>query len=283
MPVSGSPTVSRLQLGRELRRLRERAQVTRDAAAAELECDLSKISRLENGGRTLQPVELRALLRLYEATEEETARLSELGKAARRRAAIRVVDWARSFFALESEAAEIKSYQSELVPGLLQVPEYTRAVARAFNPTGDRAEVEHIVAVRQERQARLLGKEAPQLWVVINEAVIRRPVGGVEVMHSQLTRLRELAELPSISLQIMPFSAGAHAAMLGSFVILRLGELPEAKVVYLEDSYGADYVERPAQVDRYAVLFDRLCSTALDESGTRRMIEEAVGDRGWAS
>lgn len=273
-----SPTVRRLQLGRELRRLREVGEVTREAAAQELECDLSKISKIETGKLSLQAAEVRALLNLYGVAGDELDRIVALAREARRRTASRVPDWARTYVGLEAEAAEIKNYEAELVPGLLQTEVYTRAVTRAADPTRSPAEVERLVATRSERQARLVEANAPQLWLVLNEAVIRRQVGGPAVMAEQLGRLLELGRLPSVSLQVLPFSAGAHAAMGTSFIILRLAEPPDAQVVYLEDLWSADYVDRPAQVAAYNSVFDRVSTAALETGKTVSLIEQVIGE-----
>ncbi|WP_219414048.1 helix-turn-helix domain-containing protein [Pseudonocardia nigra] len=276
--MAQSPTVRRLQLGRELRRLRERAGIPREAAANELECDVSKISKLETGKQTLQAAEVRALLTLYGADEGEAEQILAIAREARKRSSHRVPEWVRAYVGLEAEATEIKYFHVELVPGLLQTEAYTRAVTRAADPTRNPAEVERLVAARGERQARLLGGNPPQLWVVINEAVMRRVVGGQSVMIEQLERLLELAQLPTVSLQVLPFTAGAHAAMGSSFTILRLAEPPDAQVVYLEDLWSADYLDRDPQVTAYTQVFDRLCASACDEAGTVTMIEEAMGE-----
>lgn len=273
-----SPTVRRLQLGRELRRLREVEGVTREAAAQELECDLSKISKFETGKLSLQAAEVRALLNLYGVTGDDLDRIMALAREARRRTTSRVPDWARTYVGLEAEAAEIKNYEAELVPGLLQTETYTRAVTRAADPTRSPAEVERLVATRNERQARLLDNDAPQLWLVLNEAVIRRQVGGPAVMAEQLNRLLELGRLPSVSLQVLPFTAGAHAAMGTSFIILRLADPPDAQVVYLEDLWSADYVDRPAQVTAYSGVFDRVATAALEADSSASMIEQISGE-----
>jgi transcriptional regulator with XRE-family HTH domain len=275
--MAQSPTVRRLQLGRELRRLRDAAGVAREAAAAELECDVSKISKIETGKQTLQAAEVRALLRLYGVEPEESEQVLVIAREARKRESHRVPEWVRAYVGLEAEAAEIKTFNIELVPGLFQTEPYIRAVTRAADPTRDPAEVDRLVAIRRERQGRLLGEDPPQLWAVINEAVIRRVVGGQAVMREQLGRLLELAELPTVSLQVLPFHAGAHAAMGSMFTILRLPD-PGTQVVYLEDLWSAEYVDREPQVAAYNQVFDRLCTTALDAAETKTLIERAMGE-----
>lgn len=277
MTGAGSPAVRRIQLGRELRKLRDRARLSALDAARELDCDVSKISKLESGKQAVVHAELQALARLYGATAVETDRLTALGREARRRSARDVPDWGRRYLGLEGDATEIRTYEAELVPGLLQTEGYARAVALVYEPTPDVRTVERHVEVRRERQAILLAEPPPRLWVVVSEAVIRRVVGGERVMREQLDHLLELSALPAVSLQIMPFGAGAHPAMGGSFVILTLTD-PDVQLVYLEDPRGADYVEHPRQVADYLTLFDRLCPLAMDAAATRSMIEEAAGE-----
>jgi transcriptional regulator with XRE-family HTH domain len=272
------PTARRLQLGRELRRLREEAGITRDRVAAELDGDLSKVSRIETGKQGLSVAEVRLLLGMYGVAKEEAERIVEIAREARKRSPLRVPDYVKTFVGFEAEADEIRKFEVELVPGLLQTQDYTRAVTRAVDPAGDPAEVERLVALRAERQKRLLGPHPPQLWAVMTEAVVRHVVGGRAVMREQLERLVELAQLPNVSMQIVPFSAGAHAAMGNSFSILRLPEPPGARVVYLEDLWSADYIDKGPQLDAYSRVFDLLCASALDAKGTIDMIEEVIGD-----
>lgn len=274
---TGSPALHRLQLGRELRQLRERAGVSREAAATELDCDLSKISKVERGLQAVPHAEIRLLLTLYGAADDVVERTLQLGRDARRRSTYRVPDWFRTYIGWEQAATEIRTYQSELVPGLLQTPAYVRAVSLAADPTRAPTEIDQLVEARRDRQAVLLGDRPPQLKVVLNEAVIRRPVGGHDVMREQLHHILELADLPTVSVQLMAYSAGAHAAMGGSFVVLHLAD-PDMQVVYLDDPYSADYLDRPNQVSPYERMFDRLCAASLDAARSRAMIEKAAGD-----
>ncbi len=271
-----SPTVRRLQLGRELRRLREHAHVSREQAAEELECNLSKISKIETGRMTLAPAEVKALVRLYQVPEDEAEQIYGIAREARKRATYRVPDWARAYYGLEAEALEIRDFHIDLIPGLLQTPEYTRAIARAAAPTGDPAEIDRIVATRKERQERLTGPNPPKLWVVMHEAAVRTKVGGPQVMRAQIAQVMELAALPMVSVQVVPFDAGSHGSMGTSFMILRLPDT-ESPIVYLEDLWSADYLSRPAQVQDYTSLFDRLCSTALSAEDTATLLQEVTG------
>ncbi len=276
MSVSSSPTVSRLQLGRELRRQREAAQVSREDAAAELECGVSKISKVETGKAALRAGEVKVLLDCYGVTDRDDA--LRLARDARRRSSYRVPDWAKTFVGMEAEAAEIRTYETELVPGLLQTSGYARLVTRAADPYRDPRELERLVDARAERQQRLTSDNPPLLWAIVSEAVIRRVVGDVEVMQSQLLHLLTVAEHPHVTLQVLPFAAGAHAAMGSSFVHLRLSDPPDGELVYLEDLISADYVDRPAHVESYYNTFGMLAQAAADPDKSLTMIDRASKD-----
>jgi transcriptional regulator with XRE-family HTH domain len=271
--VSTSPTVYRLQLGRELRRLREAAGRTREDAAAELECGVSKISKTETGKATLRPAEVRALLDLYSVTDRDA--VLQLAQYARRRSTVRVPDWAKTFVGLEADAAEIRTYQTELVPGLLQTEDYARVVTQAADPTRDPREVERLVAARIERQERL-STGTPLIWAILNEAVIRRQVGDTETIGRQLLHLVEMNNDPNITIQVLPFTAGAHPAMGSSFVHLRLGDPPDGEIIYLEDMASADYLGRPAQIASYLTAFGMLAQMALTPTQSSLLIKSAA-------
>jgi transcriptional regulator with XRE-family HTH domain len=272
--MTGSPTVSRLQLGRELRRLREAAGVSRERAAAQLECSTSKISKIETGKATIRAAEVKVLLDYCGVTERDA--VLRLAREARRRSYYRVPDWAKTFVGMEADAAEIRTYEAELVPGLLQTAAYARVVTQAANPARDPREVERLVAARAERQQRLHSDNPPLLWAILNEAVIRRQVGDREIMGRQLEYLAGLAEDPNITIQILPFSAGAHPSMGSSFVHLRLADPPDAEMVYLEDMTSADYLDRPNQVASYYTAFGMLAAAALDPVPSTVLIKDAA-------
>lgn len=272
--MTGSPTVSRLQLGRELRRLREAAGVTRERASAQLECSTSKISKIETGKATIRAAEVKVLLDYYGVTERDA--VLRLAREARRRSYYRVPDWAKTFVGMEADAAEIRTYEAELVPGLLQTEAYARVVTQSANPARDPREVERLVAARVERQQRLRSVDAPLLWAVLNEAVIRRQVGDREIMGRQLEYLVELADDPNITIQVLPFGAGAHAAMGSSFVHLRLADPPDAEMIYLEDMASADYLDRPHQIASYYTAFGMLAAAALDPVPSTVLIKDAA-------
>ncbi|MGH3856973.1 MAG: helix-turn-helix domain-containing protein [Pseudonocardiaceae bacterium] len=268
------PTVYRLQLGRELRRLREAAGRSREDAAAELECDVSKVGKVETGKATLRPAEVKALLDLYHVTDRDN--VLRMAQYARRRSTVRVPDWAKTFVGMEAAAAEIRTYQTELVPGLLQTEDYAHVVTQSADPTRDPRQVDRLVASRIERQERLRSPGAPLIWAILNEAVIRRQVGDRETIGRQLLHLVELGNDPNITIQVLPFSAGAHPAMGSSFVHLRLGDPPDGEIIYLEDMASSDYVGRPALIASYLTAFGMLAQRALSPAQSSLLIKSAA-------
>jgi transcriptional regulator with XRE-family HTH domain len=277
--MSQGPTVRRLQLGRELRRYREGANVTREAAAARMSRDYTWLSRAEGGKLPPSVAEVEMLLNFYciASDSEECQRILEIAREARKRSTLRVPEAMRAYIGLEAEAVEIRQFGIDLVPGLLQTEEYTRAVATAIDPAREPAGVEQLVKLRRERQARLTGDDPLQLWVVMDEAAIRRIVGGPDVMRGQLDRLLTLGKLSNVSIRIVPTEAGAHAAMGAPFSLLRLEE-PGGQVVYLESLWSAEYLDRDAQVQMYRDAFDRLNDAALDRKSTVGVIKKWQGE-----
>jgi transcriptional regulator with XRE-family HTH domain len=272
------PTTRRLRLARELRRLREQAGASREQVMEMLAADAAKVSRIESGKQGVSMAEARVLLGLYKVEDPtEVNRVLELVREARKREElIPVPPYLRAYVSLESEAVGIKVFHIDLIPGMLQTERYIRAIAAAHDPTQSRVEVDQLVAIRRERQARLLSGDPPALWVVVTEAAVRTLAGDGDVMREQLARVLELAELPHVSVRLIPFSSGPHASMGMPFVIMQLPELDGGQVVYLEDRWSADYLDKPKQTFAYSVVFDRLCTSALDEQGTRTVIEEAM-------
>ncbi|WP_239377642.1 DUF5753 domain-containing protein [Frankia sp. Cj5] len=182
------------------------------------------------------------------------------------------------YVGLETEAAFIHEYSAELMPGLLQTAEYYRAFMRATPAIGNDDEIERKVAVRMTRQERLRSDEPPTLWTVLNEAVIRRVVGGAETMRAQLRHVAEMAELSHVSVQVLPFRAGAHPAMDGSFIVLGFPEPADPDVVYLESQGGSLYLEETPHVTRYTLMFDHLIAKALDPDESRRLIAQVADE-----
>jgi transcriptional regulator with XRE-family HTH domain len=276
-PVSEGPTVQRLRLGRELRQARDRAGLSRDDVANYLERTGSTVSKIEMGKMTLPIAEVKGLLSFLGVDDQaETDRILAIAREARKRTAQRVPEWLRAYLGFESEAVRIRDFQIDLVPSLFQTEGYIRAIAAAHPLTSSSTDADNIVTIRRERQARLFGEDPPQLHAVVYEAALHGLVGNEKVMNEQLTRVLELAELPHVSVQVLPYRAGAHASMGRTFTILRLPEPLGSEVVYTEDLWSADYAQKPEQVSAYSVVFDRITGMALDEQGTRALIEGVI-------
>jgi hypothetical protein len=273
----GSPVVAKIQLGRLMRRLRAESGASREEAAGVVDCDVSKISRVEVGKGSLRTLEVDALLALYGRKDLRDQAVA-IARDARRRTSYRVPDWARDFVGMEAEAKEMRTYHAELVPGLLQTADYARAVTKAADPQRAASEVDRLVGGRAERQARLTDDHPPQLFTVLNEAVVRRVIGGRDVMRDQLTQLLKVAELPTVSVHVLPFSAGAHAGMGSSFILLDLAAPEGVRFVYVEDLDSADYLDEIPQVERYRLAFDRILGAALGPAETIDLIERVRQD-----
>ncbi|WP_424185684.1 helix-turn-helix domain-containing protein [Actinokineospora sp. G85] len=273
-----SPTVRRRRLASELRRFREAAALTIDEVGEKLECSASKISRIETGTVGVTPRDVRDMLELYGIEEDRREALVQLAREARQRGWWHAYNevFTGSFVGLEAEAASLHTHQALLVPGLLQTEDYARAVIRASRPGVEEAEIEKRVKGRLERQRLLTDPQPPEYWAVLDEAVLHRATGGPEVMHAQLTRLVEAAAMPHVTLQVVPFGAGAHAGMESPFLILGFPEQADPDVVYVENSMSGVYLEEPSDVHRYALIFDHLRAAALRPDDTADMVERAA-------
>ncbi|MDG9705988.1 helix-turn-helix transcriptional regulator [Streptomyces sp. DH37] len=268
-----APTVGQIVLGLRLRDLRERAGKSFEEAARVLSVTTSTVRRMEKAEVGLRPLYVKALLESYgvEAAEID-AFLALVDKANRpgwwHRFRSVLPDWFSLYVSLESEAFLIRSYEPHCVPGLLQTEEYARALLRTGFPRADEEELDRRVALRMGRQQLLAKPDAPRLWVVLDEQVLRRPVGDAEVMRNQIDRLVEAAAKPNISLQVMPFDAGPHPGMFGPFQLFRFSypELPD--VVYTESLTGAVYIDERPEVTAYLEALDRMVTQALPVQDT---------------
>ena len=266
MAGAQSPTVRRRRLALELRRLREAAKLTCEEVAEQLECSASKISRVETGRVSVSPRDVRDMLEIYGVPELQRDPLVQLARESRQKGwwhayADSLQPHVATYLGMESAASDIRIYEVNLIPGLLQTEEYARAVLTAGAVSSPRADVERQVALEMERQR--LAMTSPNVWAVLDEAALRRQVGGPEVMRVQLEYLRELGGLRNVRLQIIPFGGGAHPAMGRPFIILAFGEEADPDVVYLRNLTGALWVENVEEVDRYNVFFNHLQATAL--------------------
>ncbi|SEG91165.1 Helix-turn-helix domain-containing protein [Thermomonospora echinospora] len=285
MPVRPSPTVRGRRLRYELRRLREERGLTIEQVVAQADGDFSSsaISRWEKGDRRVRPTELRVLLDIYDVDADQREVLLTLAREARQRGwwhsyGSAIPSWFQFFVGLEAEASSIRAYEAELMPGLLQTPDYYREFLRTAPAADSEEEIERKIAVRTARQERLTGDNPLTFWAVVNEAVIRRVVGGPEVMRDQLRHVAELARLPHVSVQVLPFRAGAHPAMEGSFTILSFPEASDPDIIYLENQTGGLYLEETPEIERYTLMFNHLIAKALDPDESRAMIARVAED-----
>ena len=261
-PGSG-PTVLRILLGTQLRRLREAKGVTRDDAGYAIRASGSKISRMELGRVSFKERDVADLLDLYGVDEEETKALVALAKQANspgwwHKYGDVLPDWFQVYVGLEEAASLIRLYEVQFVPGLLQTADYARAVIRLGRPSATVDEVEQRLGLRLTRQEMLTKPDGPRLWAVIDEAALRRPIGGREVMRAQLLRLIEAAREPNITLQVVSFRSGGHAAEAGAFTIMRFPEVDLPDVVYLEQLTSALYLDKREDVEKYTEVMERL-------------------------
>jgi transcriptional regulator with XRE-family HTH domain len=270
----GSPTLRRRQLGMELRRLREAAGVTIDQVAARLECSASKISRIETGQSGASPRDVRDIIDMYHVPAEEAEALLRIAREARQKGWWQLYGavLTGAYVGLEAAADAIRTYEALVVPGLLQTEDYARTMIRAGRPDIDSDEVDKRVRVRMNRQSLLSQSDPLDLWVVLDEAVLHRPVGGRAVMRQQLERLVETAELPTVTLQVLPFAAGAHAGMDGTFTILLYGEDADQNLVFASNAAGGLFLEKDDELSRYAFIFDHLRASALRPEASVAMI-----------
>jgi len=279
MPARSSPTVKRRRLAAELRRYRDAAALTIDEVADRLEWSTAKISRIENARVSVLPRDVKFLLGLYglTASDEAWEPLLTLSRESRQKGwwqqyGEAVPDWFEVYVGLEAEAATIWTYDAEFVPGILQTEDYARAVHQAQLPAATEEEIERLVSVRMARQELLTSDDAPDLWLVLNEAVIRRVVGGAVTMREQLKHLTQASKRPNVTIQVVPFTAGAHPAMDGSFHLLSFPDPSDHQIVYFEYHTGALYLEKPAEVTRYRLMFDHLRASALPVDASRTLI-----------
>jgi len=281
-------TVPRRQLGRYLRDLRNSQRLTVRKAAEQLKWSEAKMWRIETGQTSLRSLDVEAMCRIYGATPELTEALMGLAKETKARGWWHaygdvIPEGFDVYIGLEEAASSFSWYESELIPGLLQTEAYAHTLIEADNPGVDEDEINRRVGLRMARQPLLTRVTAPpQVHVVLNEATIRRPVGGKEVMAEQLTQLAVISELPNVSLKIMPFSTGLHhGIMSGPFVILRFplngdGKETEPPTVYVDGFTGALYLDKPAEIERYAQAFTDIWEMALDKVPSRDLIQQAM-------
>ncbi|MGD9484142.1 helix-turn-helix transcriptional regulator [Streptomyces sp. TRM70308] len=280
MASNVNPTVRRRRLGQELRKLREEKGMTAEEVADRLLVSQSKISRLENGRRSISQRDVRDLCGVYEVADRRIVEsLMQMAKESRQQG------WWHAFgdipysvyIGLETEAASLRIYEPQIVPGLLQTQTYAEAVIAGALPEASSTEVEKRVRVRMRRQERVSAPGNPlRLWAVLDEAALRRRVGGRQTMIEQLEHLGELSQLPHVTVQVMPFAMGAHPGVNGQYAILEFPDTADSTVVYLEGVTSDLYLEKAQDVQSYGVMYEHLRAQALNADDSRAFIEDVA-------
>jgi transcriptional regulator with XRE-family HTH domain len=279
----GSPTARRIMLGARLRRLREAAEISRAEAGFAIRSSESKISRLELGRVSFKPRDVTDLLAMYGVTDPEkreaflemVARSNEPGWW--HRYTDLVADWFQDYLGLEESASRIQTWEQQFVPGLLQTEEYAKAIAsHGWSPIASQS-VQRQVGLRMRRQALLGRPNPPKVWAVIDESVLRRPIGGSQVVSAQIAHLLELTKRPHVTLQVVPYQFSGYAAE-GSFTTLRFTEPELPDVVYIEHLTGALYLDKRSDTELYGRAFDRLTVDAYTPDHTRQLLLKAQAE-----
>lgn len=286
-PVASSvnPTVRRRRLGQELRKLRELKGMTAEEVAERLLVSQSKISRLENGRRSISQRDVRDLCGVYGVEDHRIVdSLMQMAKESRQQG------WWHAFgdipysvyIGLETDAASLRVYEASLVPGLLQTPNYASAVTEGSWPEATAADIERRVQVRMRRQERITDPENPlRLWAVIDESALRRIVGNRSIMREQMRQLVQFSLEPHITVQVLPYDVGAHPGMYGKFSILEFTDPQDASTVYLEGITSDLYLEKPNDVQTYSVMYEHLRMQALNADHSRQFIDRVAEE--WTS
>ncbi|RPK63190.1 Helix-turn-helix domain protein [Streptomyces sp. ADI96-02] len=278
MPSNVNPTVRRRRLGQELRRLREIKGMTAEEVAERLLVSQSKISRLENGRRSISQRDVRDLCGVYEVDDHRIVdSLMQMAKDSRQQG------WWHAFgdipysvyIGLETDAQSLRVYEPQMVPGLLQTRAYAEALISGALPEAPPTDIEKRVSVRARRQERVNAPDGPlRLWAVIDESALRRRVGDKQVMIDQLEHLVEQSRLPHVTVQVLPFDMGAHPGINGQYAILEFPDAADSSVVYIEGVTSDLYLEKANDVQRYSVMYEHLRAQALNADQTRQFISD---------
>ena len=279
---SSSPTVLRMILGRQLQALREKARMSYADAAEVIYSSEWTVRRMERAEGGLKPLTVKALLIAYGVTDvREIDTFLSLAREASKpgwwhRYGDALPDWFKVAVGLEESASLIRAYEPQVVPGLLQTEAYARAITQASFPAETSEESERRVALRLARQDLLKRPAPPEYWVVLEETVLRRPIGGSDVMREQIGHLIEMAERPSVTVQVLPFSAGWHPAMYGMFNIYRFPEGAMPEVVYSESLTGAYYLNKPDETAKYSDALDQMTAQAATPDQTVTILRQIL-------
>ncbi|NGO79428.1 helix-turn-helix domain-containing protein [Streptomyces sp. YC504] len=278
MASNVNPTVRRRRLGQELRRLRELKGMTAEEVAERLLVSQSKISRLENGRRSISQRDVRDLCGVYEVEDHRIVdSLMQMAKDSRQQG------WWHAFgdipysvyIGLETDAASLRVYDPQVVPGLLQTRGYAEALITGALPETQQSDIDKRVQVRVRRQERIQAADNPlRLWTVLDEAALKRIVGNKQLMIEQLEHLVEMSHLPHVTVQVIPFEMGAHPGVNGQYAILEFPDTADSSVVYIEGVTSDLYLEKANDVHKYSVMYEHLRAQALNVEQTRQFITE---------
>jgi transcriptional regulator with XRE-family HTH domain len=280
--TAGGPTVLRILLGAQLRRLREAKQTPPEDAGQAIRASATKITRMETGRVGFKERDIADLLTLYGVTdEEEQDTLLDLARRANAPGWWHdyndvLPHWFEAYVALEEVATQIREYEVQFIPGLLQTEDYARAVTLLSHDAASAREIERRVRLRMQRQALLDRDEPPNYWAVIDEAALRRPAGSPATMRGQLKHLADMAHRPNVTIQIIPFQIGGDPAAGGPFTILRFAEPDLPDVVYLEQLTSALYLDKPEAVDSYLRVMERLGTRTLTPRETTQFLKQLL-------
>jgi len=275
-----NPTVRRRRLGQELRRLRELKGMTAEEVAERLLVSQSKISRLENGRRSISQRDVRDLCGVYEVEDQRIVdSLMQMAKDSRQQG------WWHAFgdipysvyIGLETDAESLRVYEPQVITGLLQTRQYAEAIIQGALPETSTTDIEKRVQVRLRRQDRVAADREPlRLWGGLDEAALRRVVGSRQVMREQLEQVAEMSQQPHITVQVLPFEAGAHPGINGQYAILEFADAADSSVVYIEGVTSDLYLEKAHDVQKYTVMYEHLRAQALNVEQSRRLIEDVA-------
>ncbi|MCW2890494.1 MAG: hypothetical protein JWL58_7356 [Streptosporangiaceae bacterium] len=280
MATGGSPTLRRRELGARLRKLRQDAGLTSEEVASRLLCSLTKVSRMETGERTATLRDIRDLCQIYEITDPLVREgLNTLAREARQRG------WWQNYedlgkvttlIDLQTAAVSVTEYQTSVVPGLLQTEVYTRAIIRGLLPGIRQETLEERTEARLVRQRLLEGEDAPRYWVLLDESVLRRQIGGHVAMKAQLEKLITMADLSNITIQVIPYEVGAHPGLNSNFTFLEFGEELIGPVVFVEGLAGDLYLEHRTDIERYREAIEHLRAVAISPVESLNFIKKIV-------
>lgn len=280
-----TPTLRHRRLAAELRRLREGAGLTQEEVSERTGKDRSTLYRVENAQQRPQRSTLIQLLDLYGASQDQRSELLALLREVGQKGWMQpyrsdLPEIYSDYISFESEARGVSNYESLFIPGLLQTEDYARAVMRGILPQASTDQVESRVTARMERQVLLSGDTPLHLWAIMDEAAVRRLVGGPAVMREQLARLREAAELPHVTVQVIPYAAGAHPGMPGSFIVLEFPDPADQSLVYIDSMAGDLFLEDDAEIRRYILMFEHLRAAAMRPDETLTLLAAITQELG---